>query len=84
MNEYIRKQDAIDLIDSMATTTANDLRDILRLVCKHHELVVSMGGLITDRCNYVGKEIPKGRIWARCDSDCPFLRLLKGDEDHES
>ena len=81
MNGYIRKQDVIDLISDMATTTETDLRDILRLVCKHHEVVISRGGLITDRCNYVGKEIPNGRIWARCDSDCPFLRLLKGDEE---
>lgn len=80
MNEYIRKQDAIDLINDMATTTETDLRDILRLVCKHHEVVISIGGLITDRCNYVGKEIPKGRIWADCDNGCPFLKLLKGDE----
>lgn len=83
MNGYIRKQDAIDLISDMATTTANDLRDILRLVCKHHEVVISRGGLITDRCNYVGKEIPQGRIWADCDNGCPFLKLLKGEADYE-
>lgn len=81
MKEYIEKQDAIDLIDSMATTTADDLRDILRMVCKHYELVVSLGGLITDRCNYVGKEIPQGKVWARCDNGCPFLKLLKENEE---
>ena len=75
--KLISKQTALNLIEAANYKNEHDLHDMLRVVCKYHELIVGHGGLITDICKYHGKEIPKDRIWAGCDTDCPFLRMLE-------
>ena len=75
--ELISKQNAIDLIQCAKAIDNDDLRDVLRAVCKYHELAVGTKGIVLSRCNYHGKPIPKNSIWADCDAECPFLKMLK-------